>query len=407
MNIAFAFVTPFNPMYGGVERVTDTLCRELKRRGHKVFYFHLCGAERYDNYTAPADGIYYADISENYSSALRSYHCFIRDHQIDVIINHDGLLQIEVHRIDSTLYSKVQCKESALPVVISVMHNDPLLNYNHLFKQISTLKDGVRVNFFKFLARCVLYPYKKYKYLKERRRCAKYSLTHSDALILLSDRYKHALKILCEDLHSSNIIIKSIPNPLPPTFGSIKHVSRKNWLLYVGRLDYNQKRPDRVLSIWARLYKQFPEWELHIVGDGACRSKLEKMAHKLPRVFFEGWQDPTPYYEQAKILLMTSNFEGFPMVLPEAMSHGVVPVVYNSFAASEDIIDDNLTGFLVKPFKLNAFFKKISLVMDSETQWNMMSMAAYHKAKLFAAEDICIRWETLMDQLIQDKMQNN
>lgn len=61
---------------------------------------------------------------------------------------------------------------------------------------------------------------------------------------------------------------------------------------------------------------------------------------KLRNVSFEGFQNPKEYYERASILLLTSEFEGFPLVLPECMSFGVIPAVYGSYSAVYDIVED-------------------------------------------------------------------
>lgn len=60
----------------------------------------------------------------------------------------------------------------------------------------------------------------------------------------------------------------------------------------------------------------------------------------MERVVFTGWQDPESFYRDASILCLTSDFEGWGMVLTEAMTFGAVPVAFNSYAAITDIIDD-------------------------------------------------------------------
>ena len=98
----------------------------------------------------------------------------------------------------------------------------------------------------------------------------------------------------------------------------------------MGRIDYNQKRVFRVVDTWAMIEKRFPDWRLTIVGDGPERVSIELLAKRigLQHVNFEGFQKPHRYYEQASALILTSEYEGFPLVLAECMSFGVVPVVY-------------------------------------------------------------------------------
>lgn len=80
----------------------------------------------------------------------------------------------------------------------------------------------------------------------------------------------------------------------------------------------------------ARAGKSLPDWHLDIVGDGPDAAALKELAERLrlSNVSFEGFRNPAPYYRRASIFCMTSTFEGFGLVLPEAhaarlRSHGL------------------------------------------------------------------------------------
>ena len=362
-----------------------------------MFYFHHRDAEQYQDFTPPAKAVFAASEDFTSAAAVESYHRFLRENNIEVVINQCGLFS------DSTLYTNVHVDGMAALKVISVMHADPLLNYNHLFSQIAALRDASCKEFFKRIARCLLYPRIKRRYLHERVSSARFAITHSDAVALLSDGFKDAFRRLCGDEYMPEKV-HAIPNPLPPVSMVPSTVPKKPWLLYVGRLDYNQKRPDRLLVIWKQLYKQFTEWELHIVGDGSYREQLERLSRKLPRVFIHGWQDPEPYYQQAKILLLTSSYEGFGMVLIEAMMKGTVPILFNSYAAAEDIVDDGKNGVLVPPFSISDYAHKLSELMTHNALWKSFSESAQTKAKQFSVEYIADKWETVMNLSFQNSV---
>lgn len=93
----------------------------------------------------------------------------------------------------------------------------------------------------------------------------------------------------------------------------------------------------------------FPDWKLIIVGDGVeKRNLVEKVIQlKLNNVVFEGFQNPSLYYKRASILMLTSEYEGFGLVVVEAMSFGVIPVVYGSYSAVYDIISDGVDGVIL------------------------------------------------------------
>ena len=163
-------------------------------------------------------------------------------------------------------------------------------------------------------------------------------LKNSDKVILLSEYYIKDYKSLIKKGDFSKLI--AITNPL--TFNNIDNncSNKQNEIIYIGRLDYSQKRVDRVLKVWKLLQADNNDWALTIVGDGADKERLVRLSKdlKLERVTFAGHTNPKSYYQRAKILLLTSNFEGTPMVIPEAMAYGVVPIVMNSFAGVNDII---------------------------------------------------------------------
>ena len=175
-----------------------------------------------------------------------------------------------------------------------------------------------------------------------------------------------------EKYYGKNVRKKIVYISNPSPFVTQKSEKKKQ-LLYVGRLEHGAKRPDRLLRIWKRLYKKFPNWEMIVVGDGKERKRLEQQSKSLKRISFIGFQAPEPYYRDASILCMTSNFEGFPMVLPEAMSFGTVPFAFDSFSAVHDIIEDGKTGVLVPPFSIKEYANKLAQLMSDEEKRNLMS----------------------------------
>lgn len=175
----------------------------------------------------------------------------------------------------------------------------------------------------------------------------------------------------------------------------------------MGRLDFVQKRIYRVIDTWNYLEERFPDWRLTIVGDGEDRQNLENhvKALGLKRVSFEGFQKPIVYYKRASILLLTSDFEGFPLVLAECMSFGVIPAVYNSYSAVCDIIDDGKDG-IVLPYHKNGYnateaADMIANIMKDDGKREQMALAAIKKSKEYSAEKIYSEWERIFDSLLQ------
>lgn len=166
----------------------------------------------------------------------------------------------------------------------------------------------------------------------------------------------------------------------------------------MGRIDYNQKRVYRVIDTWAELEAKFPDWKLTIVGDGCARKDIEKQVREygLQRVSFEGFQEPKPYYECASILMLTSEYEGFPLVLAECMSFGVIPAVYNSYSAVGDIIADGKDGFVIpyhkEGYRAEEAADMLAGIMGDDGKRKAMAVAAIEKSKEYSVEKIYGEW---------------
>ena len=178
-------------------------------------------------------------------------------------------------------------------------------------------------------------------------------------------------------------------------------------VIYVGRLDYNQKRVYRVIETWSLIENEYPDWKLTIVGDGPERNNLECLAQNLNlhNICFVGFQPPVPYYKRASILLLTSEYEGFPLVLPECMSLGVVPVAYGSYSAVSDIINDGKNGIIV-PFSKDGFHaedmaERLSFVISNEKQRMGMAVNAINKSRNYSIDKIYKQWLTTLNILAE------
>ena len=183
-------------------------------------------------------------------------------------------------------------------------------------------------------------------------------------------------------------------------------VSKQKEIIYVGRIDYNQKRTSRIIETWSLLENKYSDWILRIIGDGEERENLERLCKtlNLQNVFFEGFKQPTEYYKRASVLLLTSEYEGFPLVLPECMSFGVVPVVYGSYSAVYDIINDDQDG-LVVPFSKDGFHaekmaEKISVIMTNEKLRSTMAINAIKKSCNYSIDKIYKQWLTTFNVLL-------
>lgn len=387
MNILFTSSTPFHPLRGGVGRVTDTLCKELQKRGYQVFYLNadwVAEERKKYKYPAPVTILPIKNIDD--AQCVISYRKYLTENKIDVVINQDALY------VD--FYNNV----GDLPIkVISVIHNNPLMNYNHLLNDLLTLRNNSLLERMKRIVRCLLYLRVK-KLLKEYidKRFGNIILS-SDKILMLSPYYVQSLKNFGISVENKFDYVYN-PNSFPLQTSLFK---KKKEIIYVGRLDNRSKKVGRLIKVWSKVGKKYPDWNLTIVGDGPDRNQLEvlKKKYQVGNLTFEGFQSPIEYYKRASIICMTSSFEGFPMVLVEAMQFGCVPIAFDSFEAIHDVIIPEKTGELVKPFKIKDYINKLSNLIDDDTKRTTMSDAASMYVARFDVKTIADRWEYILETL--------
>ncbi len=123
--------------------------------------------------------------------------------------------------------------------------------------------------------------------------------------------------------------------------------SSKNMLLFVGRISA-EKNLSFVLRAMA---KAKDEWRLRLVGDGDERENLEKLVKELKiadRVEFVGWsENPWQYADGCFALIMSSFYEGFPLVAIESLSCGL-PVIANGASGADEIVEDGVNGYVYR-----------------------------------------------------------
>ena len=188
-----------------------------------------------------------------------------------------------------------------------------------------------------------------------------------------------------------------IPNPyfLPAE----RTPAAKNGLriLWVGRLDAFQKRPEDALAIFAKVLYSVPQARLYIVGSSGDKESDEAFA-KLVRgrgldknVELCGFvQDPSSYYNQCDVLLMTSRFEVAPMVFGEAMSYGLPIVTYDM--PYVEFIRNGAGCISVEQGDINSAAKELVRVLKDSALRDELSARSLSAAQQFADTDLHAAW---------------
>lgn len=379
---------------GGIEIVAASLASCFVRNGHHVVIatFSLPDAltvartdDRVKIYTL-GDYVY----SAKNVATLRN---ILLDNHIQVVINQWGLPLVPCKTLN-------KAKEGLDIKTIAVYHNQ--IDTNARIKDVEIALDSCHNP----LKHCLL-EVKKAAFRLVTSRSMAYVYRHTDLYQVLSSSYVPLFSKFTGIKHPDHLMVQTNPVTLDSSDFVYSFPKKQKEIIYLGRIDYNQKRVYRVIDTWARLEKKFPDWKLTIVGDGVERKNVEKQVadYDLKRVLFEGFQQPRPYYERASILLLTSEYEGFPLVLAECMSFGVIPMVYDSYSAVRDIIDDGKDGIVI-PYEKNGYDADkaagmLAQVMQNDSLRDMMAHAAIEKSKAYSVERIYQEWMRTFGRLLQ------
>lgn len=378
---------------GGLEVVTAVLANKFVEESHQVSVFSFLGgkhsiADRFDARIKLYQQDDYSRSKENVAKLRK----VLVDDKIDIIINQWGLP-----------YTPIKTARKAakgLDVkIISVYHNAP--SFNGRIQKLNIALQGCENPVKRLLLNVSR---TAFKYVTSR--AMAYIYLHSDVFLVLSPSY---IEDFQKFTHVKSLDhLKVLTNPVTVVNDEYEYQfnHKLKEIIYVGRLDFVQKRVYRVIDTWNYLEDNFPNWRLIIVGDGEDRQNLENhvKALGLKRVFFEGFQKPIAYYKRASILLLTSDFEGFPLVLAECMSFGVIPAVYNSYSAVCDIIDGGKDGIVLpyhkQGYDANEAAGMIANIMKDDGKREQMSLAAIKKSKEYSVEKIYSEWERVFNGCI-------
>ena len=192
-----------------------------------------------------------------------------------------------------------------------------------------------------------------------------------------------------------------IPNALPFSPQKRADTSAKH-LIAVGRMEYQKNFPE-LLQIWSRVAPDFPEWQLHLYGSGWMLDGLKHQAKELgiaSQVSFEGAvSDMETAYASSSVYLMTSHYEGLPMVLLEAQSVGLPAVSYMCPSGPRDIITDGKDGFLVPHYDQETFAERLRTLMRDEELRRHMGQAAEVASHRYDLDIIMPQWLSLFNEL--------
>jgi glycosyltransferase involved in cell wall biosynthesis len=221
-----------------------------------------------------------------------------------------------------------------------------------------------------------------------------------DALAALTDRDAQRYRQLVGD----RLRVVTIPNTVRPMPGPRADLGQKT-VLAAGRFAY-QKGFDLLLAAWAEVAADHPDWRLRLCGAGSLKGDLQAQIETLgleEAVCLEGPADMAEAMASASIYALSSRFEGFPLILLEAMSKGMAVVSFDCPTGPGEIIDDHRDGLLVPPGDVEAFAAGLRELIEDETLRRRCGTAAPATARRYTIEAVGARWDALLEQLWRER----
>jgi glycosyltransferase involved in cell wall biosynthesis len=354
---------------GGAERVTILLAQAFLDKGYKVSIITLSTKDN-DFYTLPigADRLSLGILgnSSNFLTAvinnlnrLSKLRQAILSTKPDVVIS--SLTETNILAIVSLLKTRIP--------IIATEHCDPNLmpkgkiweklrrfSYPYANKIVS-VSNGVDRGF---------------EWLSENKRAVIYN-----PFLKLEDNYEQTELAIGADLE-------------------------KLWIMSMGRFTY-QKGFDILLSAFAKIANRYPNWQLIILGKGEKLVEIKKLAENLglsDRVILPGViKNPFPILQKAKIFVMASRFEGFPMSHGEAMACGLPVIATDCPSGPREIVRHNIDGLLVPSEDISSLAEAMNSLMHNEEKRTRLASRAKEVTERFSLDNVMDCWEKLFEEI--------
>lgn len=197
-----------------------------------------------------------------------------------------------------------------------------------------------------------------------------------------------------------------IPNPAPPPIHAAPGKSDGRTIGAVGRL-VPQKGFDLLIDAFAQIAPSCPDWRLVIWGEGPERAALEQKCAQLGlggRISLPGvTRQPGEWVAQSDMFVLSSRFEGWGIVVGEAMAAGLPVVAFDCQWGPAEMIEDGRSGVLVPSGDVPALARAIASLCQDEERRHSFSQEATARMALFAPDRVLAQWQAIISGVLEDQ----
>lgn len=198
--------------------------------------------------------------------------------------------------------------------------------------------------------------------------------------------------------------IEIIPNFSIMPISNLSNCESKK-VIAVGRLEW-QKGYDWLIHIWEIVTHNHPDWQLDIFGEGTLETELKNSIKNagLGNITIHPFTNNiSQEYASSSICVLTSRFEGFSLVLLEAMRHGLPCITFNCPYGPKYLVDDNESGYVIENNNIEQFAEKLSYLIENTETRKKFAKKAIIKSNNYNVDSIMSQWRELFHSLLSQK----
>lgn len=196
--------------------------------------------------------------------------------------------------------------------------------------------------------------------------------------------------------HYHNVTV--IPNVVHLNTSGNHSLCNNKRAIFVGRNCKHKAIPD-LLKIWQMVHSRHPDWQLDMYVEKEITELTEEVQRLNSNInIFPPDSNIMDHYMQSSMLLLTSLYESFSLVIAEAMSCGIPAVSFESDGPCS-IITDEKDGFIVKNRSLEEFANRVCQLIEDVNLRQQMGQHAIKSVQRFSAEIVMPKWKELLDSM--------